>query len=200
MEVTMTDEYARTSLFAEYLKDIEQRQSQEKADIIKRYETQVNSELAAAKAEYEQACKQSQKASQALEAELESSHRKEIRSLSKKIAELEAEVSALNKSESLIRERCKEEAARHLKVVEESHKEMIRMKDECLSQREQRLFAKEQEIQSKIRRNASSVLRGHDGEHYFKTMAKEKMNWEPSKSLKSGLEETFNWIKNQYNV
>jgi hypothetical protein len=178
MEATITDEYTRTSLFAEYLKDIEQRQSQEKADIIKRYETQANSDLAAAKAEYEHTYKQSQKASEALEAELESSHRKEIRGLSKKIAELEVEVSTLNKSESLIRERCKEEAARHLKVVEESHREMIRMKDECLSQREQRLFAKEQEIQSKIRRNASSVLRGHDGEHYFKSMAKEKMNWD----------------------
>jgi nucleoside-diphosphate-sugar epimerase len=41
---------------------------------------------------------------------------------------------------------------------------------------------------------------GVRGRNSDNTLYKEKMNWEPSKSLKSGLEETFNWIKNQYNV
>jgi hypothetical protein len=137
------------------------------------------------RSDYEKQLKELKKSKAAIEsdiassrAELESAHKKEMRTITKRLAELEAEIQVANKSESLIRERCQEEAARHLKVVEDAHKEIIRVKEECLSQREQKLIIKEQELQSKIQRTASSVLKGQDGEHYFKAIAKEKMNWD----------------------
>lgn len=207
MEESLTDEFTKNTLFAEYLKDIEQKHMQEKDTLVKQsvsdvtskisplitkiqdLDTSYNLKLTEMRLEYEQQLKALQKSKAASEselagskAELEATLKKEIKALSKKTSELEAELQIISKSESLVRERCQEEAVRHLKVVEESHKEILRMKDECLSQREQKLASKEQELQSKIQRGASSVLRGQDGEHYFKNMAKEKMNWELTKA------------------
>jgi len=50
-----------------------------------------------------------------------------------------------------------------------------------LALKEQELVAKEQEVLLKFQRKASSVLKGHDGEEFFKNIVKEKMNWELTK-------------------
>jgi hypothetical protein len=188
MEESLTDEYTRDSLFAEYLKDIKENHSAELSEREKQVSGRYTSEISELRSDYEKQLKELKKSKATIESELassrtelESAHKKEIRTITKRLVELEAEIQVANKSESLIRERCQEEAARHLKVVEDAHKEIIRVKEECLSQREQKLIIKEQELQSKIQRTASSVLKGQDGEHYFKAIAKEKMNWELTK-------------------
>jgi hypothetical protein len=185
MEESLADEYTRDSLFAEYLKDIKEKHSAELSEREKQVSARYSLEIHEVRSDYEKQLKELKKSKAVIEsemassrAELESAHKKEMRIITKRLAELEAEIQVANKSESLIRERCQEEAARHLKVVEDAHKEIIRVKEECLSQREQKLIIKEQELQSKIQRTASSVLKGQDGEHYFKAIAKEKMNWD----------------------
>lgn len=188
MEESLSDEYTRDSLFAQYLKDIKEGHSNELSEREKQVSERYTSEISEVRSDYEKQLKELKKSKTAIESEmassrveLESAHRKEMRAITKRLGELEAEIQVANKSESLIRERCQEEAARHLKVVEDAHKEIFRVKEECLNQREQKLLIKEQEMQSKIQRTASSVLKGQDGEHYFKALAKEKMNWELTK-------------------
>jgi hypothetical protein len=185
MEESLANEYTRDSLFAEYLKDIKEKHSGELSEREKQVSARYISEIHEAHSDYEKQLKELKKSKAAIESEMtcskvesEAAHKKEMRAITKRLAELEAEIQVANKSESLIRERCQEEFARHLKVVEDAHKEIIRVKEECLSQREQKLIIKEQELQSKIQRTASSVLKGQDGEHYFKAIAKEKMNWD----------------------
>ena len=207
LEESLTDDYARRLLFAEYLKVIEQRHSEELSSIekqsisdmankisplvskIQELEQSYSLKISEMKADYEQQLKAIQKSKAASESELvgskaevEASLKKEIKALTKKAADMEAELQIASKSENIIRERCQEEAARHLKVIEESHKDILKMKDECLSQREQKLASREQELHNKVQRTASSVLKGQDGEHYFKNLAKEKMNWELTKA------------------
>ena len=185
IEGSLVDEYTRDSLFAEYLKDIKEKHSSELSQREKQVSEKYTSEIHELCSDYEKQLKELKKSKTVIESEMASSkaeseaaHKKEVRAITKRLAELEAEIQVANKSESLIRARCQEEAARHLKVVEDAHKEIIRVKEDCLSQREQKLIIKEQELQSKIQRTASSVLKGQDGEHYFKAIAKEKMNWD----------------------
>jgi hypothetical protein len=203
LENDLTDDYKRNILFAEYLKDVEQKHSAELLDAEKRSVTDMSSSigplltkiseleksykqsLSEVKAESDQQVRASQKIRAALESEIQSTrselelqHQRETKAMSKRISELEAELQISSKSESLIRERCQEESNRLLRAIEEKNSELFAIKEDTLQQREQRLSLKEQELQTKIQRQSSSVLRGHDGEHFFASIAKEKMNWD----------------------
>lgn len=203
LEKSISDEYTRDSLFAEYLKDIKQKHSEELISLEKRsisettnklsplfskiseIEEQQKETITELKREYEAQIKTLQKSKSLLESDLNSSKSdlksefaKESKALSKRISELEAELQIASKSESSIRERCQQESDRLLKTVEEKNKQLIELKEVALVQREQKLFQKEQELQIKLQRQTSSVLRGHDGEELFRNTAKEKMKWD----------------------
>ena len=203
LEDDLTDNYKRNVLFAEYLKTIEQTHSAELLELEKKSVTDMGltispliskiseleksyrSSISEVKTESDQQIKASQKIKAALESELqtmrselESQHQREAKAMSKRISELEAELQISSKSESLIRERCQQESDRLLKAIEQKNSELFAIKEDALQQREQRLSIKEQELQTKIQRQSSSVLRGHDGEHFFANIAKEKMNWD----------------------
>ena len=203
LEKSISDEFTRDSLFAEYLKDIKQKHSDELLSLEKRsiletttklsplfskiseIEEQQKDSISELKRDYEAQIKLLQKSKTTLESELTSSKSelkseftRESKALSKRISELEAELQIASKSESSIRERCQQESDRLLKAVEEKNKQLIELKEAALLQREQKLHQKEQELQSKLQRQTSSVLRGHDGEELFKNTAKEKMKWD----------------------
>jgi len=203
IEESVSDEFTRDSLFAEYLKDINQKHSEQLLSVEKKSIVEFSSKIssfmtknseieeehkaaiAELKREYDQQLKNLQKVKATLEAdlvttksELQATHIKESKTLSKRVSELEAELQIASKSESSIRERCQLESERVLKVVEEKNREMLKLKEDAISQREQKVMLKEQELQSKLQRQSSSVLRGHDGEGLFKGLAKEKMNWD----------------------
>jgi hypothetical protein len=203
LEKTISDEFTRDSLFAEYLKDINQKHSEQLATTEKKSALEISSKLSPLvskisdiedqhrdalleiKKDYELQIKSLQKAKSTLESdlnatksELKSEFAKESKVLSKRISELEAELQIASRSESSIRERCQQESDRLLKAVEEKNKQLIELKETTLLQREQKLILKEQELQSKLQRQTSSVLRGHDGEELFRNTAKEKMKWD----------------------
>jgi hypothetical protein len=203
LENDLTDDYKRNILFAEYLKTVEERHSTERLEAEKKSVADMSSSispliskisdiersyklsLSEVKSESEQQIKASQKVKAALESELQTTrtelevqHQRETKAMAKRISELEAELQISSKSESLIRERCQQESDRLLKAIEQKNAQLIAIKEEALEQREQRLVLREQELQTKIQRQSSSVLRGHDGEHFFANIAKEKMNWD----------------------
>jgi hypothetical protein len=196
VEESLQEEYIRTTLFAEYLKDIKQKHTQELAALEKQVISDMTSKikplidtisdiernhvkaLSDSKDEYEKQIKAIKKSNIQTESDKAEQYDKELRTLSKRVSELEAELSVASKSESSIRERCQKDSDRIIKAIEEKNKEIISIKEESFTQRELKLAKQEQELQSKIQRQASSVLKGHDGEQYFKTIAKEKMNWD----------------------
>jgi hypothetical protein len=203
LEKTISDEFTRDSLFAEYLKDINQKHSDQLAATEKKSTIEILSKLSPLiskiseiedqhreaileiKNDYDLQIKALQKSKLILESDLnatksdlKSEFAKESKVLSKRISELEAELQIASRSESSIRERCQQESDRLLKVVEEKNKQLIELKDNAILQREQKLLQKEQELQSKLQRQTSSVLRGHDGEELFRNTAKEKMKWD----------------------
>jgi len=196
VEESLEEEYIRTTLFAEYLKDIKQKHAQELSSIEKQVILDMTSKikplvdtisdieknhakiLSDSKDEYEKQIKAIKKGNTQLESDRNEQYEKEMRTLTKRVSELESELSVASKSESSIRERCQKDSERVIKAIEDKNKEIISIKEESFSQRELKLAKQEQELQSKIQRQASSVLKGHDGEQYFKTIAKEKMNWD----------------------
>lgn len=203
IEHSISDEFTRDSLFAEYLKGINQKHSDDLVSIEKKsileiaskisplvskvsqIEEQYKDTISDIKREYELQIKALQKSNAALEtdinsskSELKSEFAKESKTLSKRISELEAELQIASKSETTIRERCQQESDRLLKAVEEKNTQLIELKESALLQREHKLVQKEQELQSKLQRQSSSVLRGHDGEELFRNTAKEKMKWD----------------------
>lgn len=120
--------------------------------------------------------------------EIEANLQKEIKALRKQLSDKEAELQSASKSETLLRNQCMSESDRLIKMIEEknaqqieclreSYDRTIQLKEEALEQREARITQKEKELDTAVHRNASSSFRGQDGEHYFKDLVKEKMNW-----------------------
>jgi len=203
LEKDLENEYTRNMLFAEYLKDIKEKHSDELISLEKKSSSDMNTKLhslvtkisemestykmylAESESKYEQQLKAVQKQLSireseisAYKSELEVQNQRETKNLSKRISELEAELNVASKSESIIRDKCQQESDRLIKAIEQKNMEIITIKESILQQREQKLALKEQELQTKIQRQSSSVLRGHDGEHFFANIAKEKMNWD----------------------
>jgi hypothetical protein len=213
MEISLTDEYTRTNIFAEYLKDIEQKHSQELLlterqsintmaskiePLISKISQLENSHMSIidqVKSVHEEELKSLEKSKRTIESEsaifkseIQLAHQKDISALRNKIADQEAELRIASQSEALIRERCKQEYERLIAALNLKNDEIFAIKQEGLHQREQKLaskeqdlLAKEQEVLLKFQRKASSVLKGHDGEEFFKNITKEKMNWDLTK-------------------
>jgi len=201
-EKSIQTEYVRDQLFSEYLKDIEKKHSQQINTLEKQSVTETTSRLASLdqkisdmeqannsaisdlKREYDQQIRALQKTNKSLESdsasirsEVESAAQKEMKQLTKKIAELELDLARSSRAESIVREQCQAESDRLINAIKESAKELVKVKEDALQQREEKLAKKEEELQVKIQRNASSAYRGQDGENWFSSMAKEKMNW-----------------------
>jgi hypothetical protein len=203
MEKSMTDQYARDLLFADYRKEIEAKHSQELRLLEKQSVTDTSTRLSgllqrildleksnsesldAIRREYEARIKQLQKDKGQIESEsatakseLESGLQKEMRALRKRSAELESDLQLSSRSEATIRDQCRAESQRVIEIIESKSAEILKAKQELLSERESRLAVKEQELQLKLQRQSSSSFRGADGEEYFATMIKERMKWE----------------------
>ena len=171
-------------------------------DLISQKESQYNKQLMQIKEEHSQQIKLhlKEKSKQEDEAtaakqDIEERFQKDIRTLRKQISEKDAELQVLSKGEALIREQCSAESERLIKVIEqkntstlnalrESYETTIKLKEESLQQREARVAQKEQEIQLSIQRNASSSLRGADGEMQFEQLAENIMKWKLTNTSK----------------
>ena len=150
------------------------------------------------KREYEQQIKTLMREKESIESEKKEQHTislKESKQFQKKISELETDLHVASRSETLIREQCKRESELIIKAHNDKNLELLKMKDEAslkaeekvkeilkikeaaLKLKEEKLSQREEELQLKLQRQSSSVLRGHDGENYFADISKEKMNW-----------------------
>jgi hypothetical protein len=120
--------------------------------------------------------------------DLESLLQKDIKVLKKQIAEKDTELQVLSRGEAIVREQCSIESEKLIKIIEEkntqaldaikkSYDHAIELKEEALKQRELKVSQREQELQTTIQRNASSIFRGQDGESYFSSLAESKMKW-----------------------
>jgi hypothetical protein len=120
--------------------------------------------------------------------DLESQYEKEIRQLRRLLAEREAEFMSASKNESLIREQCNNESERVIKVIEDKHKQSldalrqafevsIKLKDESIEQKEQKILLREQDFDRKQQRNSNSSFRGKDGENLFNEIVESKTKW-----------------------
>jgi len=192
LEKSVEDEFTRDHLFSEYLKDIQLKHSQDILSLEKRALSESTTMISPLlqkmdemRREYDLQIKALQKSNQLLQsdiastkAESEAASIRDVKQLQKRIAELEIDLARSSKSESIIREQCQAESDRLVAALKESTKDLIRVKDESLKQREDALRLKEDELTVKLQRQASSSFRGQDGEQYFSQTAKEKMNWE----------------------
>ena len=192
LEKSVEDEFIRDHLFLEYLKDIQEKHSQDILSLEKRALSESTTlvspllqKIDDMRREYDQQINALHKVNKALEldniaikSESEASSLRDIKQLKKRIAELEIDLAMSSKSESIIREQCQSESDRLINAIKESTKDLIKVKDESLKQREDALILKENELKIKLQRQASSSFRGQDGEQYFCQTAKEKMNWD----------------------
>jgi len=202
-ENSLTNEFTRDSIFSEYLKDITKAHSQEVLNAEKKslselapllqkiseIEKSTAELLSEQRREYEQQIKGLQKASKAAEsesatlrAELEATLQKDLKAQKKRIAELESDVIRLTRAETGVRDQCKAESDRLIATIEEKNTKILHVKEEALSAREQKVLLKEKDLETKAKRQASSSLRGQDGEHFFASITKEKMNWTLTKA------------------
>ena len=201
-ETSITDEYTRDSLFAEYLKDIKQLHANELSEIQQRSITEItskigplvhqisekdrilNDRLDEQRREYEQQIKVLQKSQKTIEAELESVKRessaeldRELKAFRKKVAQLESDLQGKIQAEATVREQCRKEYEQRLELIEGKNRELLSMKDASLQEQKERLEKREQELIRKVHRNASSSFRGQDGEQFFADLATDKMKW-----------------------
>jgi hypothetical protein len=155
-----------------------------------------DSSISVIKTEYESRIKELKKElkkaddeATATKSELEDVHKKEIKLLKKQVAEKDAEVQSLSKGDAFIREQCSQESEKMIKIIEEKNKQTLEeikksyeqiseLKEDALKQRELKISQKEEQMQTAIKRGASSSYRGQDGESYFSDLAKAKMKWE----------------------
>ena len=192
IEKSVEDEFTRDHLFSEYLKDIQQKHSQDIMALEKRALSESTimvspllQKIDEMRRESDLQIKALQKTNQILQsdiltmkAESETSFLRDVKQLQKRIAELEVDLARSSKSESIIREQCEAESDRRINDIKEHTRELIKLKDETLQQREESIRIKEDELKVKLQRQASSSFRGQDGENYFSTTVKEKMNWD----------------------
>lgn len=202
-EKSITDEFTRESMFAEYLKDVkhdhsleliqaEKKSLYELSPLLQRVsemERSTTEQIEEIRRDYEQQIKALQKTNKvyetdalALKTELELTLQRELKIQQKRIAELESDLQRASRSESTIREQCRTESDRLVKALEESTSKFVKVKEESISLREQRVTEREHELNVKNQRINKSVSRGQDGENFFMTVTKEKMNWDLKKA------------------
>ena len=183
-EKSVTDEFTRDSLFAEYLKDIKRLHASEISDIQTRSVSEMTNKIGpliesieTQRAKYEQQIKTLQKSLETIRSEKESEIEEQTRPLRKKIAQIESELEMKSQAESLIREQCRAEFEQRVALIESKNREILAMKDSSLQDQKERLEKREQELMRKVHRNAASCFRGQDGEQFFADLATEKMKW-----------------------
>lgn len=202
LEASLTDEFTRKNICAQQFKDIEQAHKNECNALQLEYFTKLTASLnplitkisdlesshqatiEQVKNNYELRLKALQKEKALVESEsfnakqdIETASKREEKALRKRVSELEIELHAASQSEHSIREKCQREFDRLLETIKEKNAELLEVKQDILDKREQAILRKEQEMQVKIQRSASSVFRGQDGEAYFGTIVKEKKGW-----------------------
>lgn len=202
-ENSLTNEFTRDSMFSEYLKDITKAHSQDVLNAEKKSLSELGpllqkisemertgaEQISELRRDYEQQIKGLQKTNKAAEsesatlrAELEATLQKDLKLQKKRIAELESDVTRLTRAESSVRDQCKAESDRLIATIEEKNAKILHVKEEALAAREQKVLLKEKDLETKAKRQASSSLRGQDGEHFFASITKEKMNWALTKA------------------
>ena len=202
-EKSITDEFTRESMFSEYLKGVkhdhsleliqaEKKSLYELSPLLQRVsdmERSTTEKIEEIRRDYEQQIKTLQKTNKvyetdalALKAELELTLQKELKIQQKRIAELEADLQRASRGESSIREQCRTESDRLVKALEENTDKFVKVKEESIALREQRVTEKEHELNVKSQRINKSVSRGQDGEAFFMALTKEKMNWDLKKA------------------
>jgi hypothetical protein len=146
LENSLSTDYIRDTLFADYVRNLENKHAKDIEDIrkneidevssklsplIKRIsenEREFNEQLKQVKADHAQQIKVLMKEKAALEADattaksdIESSYQREIKQIRKQLAEKEAEVQALAKGDAVIREQCSAESERLIKIIEQKN-------------------------------------------------------------------------------
>lgn len=213
LEKTLPEEYVKEILLADHIKQLEKKYSEDISRIEKNQSTDMLSKFASITeslsekeryytdqikqihSEYAQQIKKLSRDKEILEdnataakQEVEANLQKEIRVIRKQLSEKEAEVQNLAKGDAIVREQCKSDTDRLIKIineknlealsaVRESYQTTIKIKEDALEQREARVTLREQELQTTIQRNASSSFRGQDGEMLFESLVEKFMGW-----------------------
>lgn len=146
LEKTLSTEYIKDTLFADYVNKLEEKYAKEiellkltsseetisklssLINLISEKELQYNKQLTQIKDEHSQQIKlllkeksKVEDAATAAKQDLEEQLQKDIRTLRKQIVEKDAEVQSLSKGESFIREQCSAESERLIKIIEQKH-------------------------------------------------------------------------------
>jgi hypothetical protein len=146
LENSLSTDYIRDTLFADYVRNLENKHAKDIEDIrkneidevssklspliqrISENERDFNEQLKQVKADHAQQIKVLMKEKAALEADaittkgdIESSYQREIKQIRKQLAEKEAEVQALAKGDAVIREQCSAESERLIKIIEQKN-------------------------------------------------------------------------------
>jgi hypothetical protein len=213
LENSLSTDYIKDTLFAEYVKKLEGQHAADVELIKKNGEDEISSKISGLvhlisekekvfseqtrelHSDYSQQIKNLSRekakiedAANATKQEIEANLQKEIKGLRKQLSDKEIELQSASKSETVLRAQCMSESDRLIKIIEEkntqqiqclreSYEQSIKLKEEALEQRELRIIQKEKELDTTVHRNASSSFRGQDGEHFFQTLAEEKMKW-----------------------
>ena len=198
LEKSLSDDYIKESVFADYMKTLETKTSLELMNklsgliqTISDKEIAFNEQIKKLRIDHERELsvisrdkKKLEDEATATKRDLEQGLDRELKSLRKQISDKDAELQILSKSENLIRDQCAMESNRLIKIIEEknlqqiqSMRESIKLKEETLEQREARVLQRERELETTLQRNASSSFRGQDGESFFETIVETKMNW-----------------------
>ena len=220
LEKSLSTEYIKDTLFADYVKNLEYKHANDiemlkrssldevtsklspLIQLISEKEVQFNKQLESIRTDNALEVKAlvKEKARCEIDAtaakqEIEEQLQREIKILRKQVSEKESEVQSLSKGEGLIRDQCRAESERLIKIIEqknataiealrESFSTSIKLKEEVLQQREARILQKEEEFQTTIQRNASSSFRGKDGEVHFEQLAETNMKWKLTNTSK----------------
>jgi len=198
LEKSLSDDYIKETVFADYMKTLETKSSLELMNklsgliqTISDKEIAFNEQIKKVRSDHEREIsvisrdkKKLEDDATAIKRDLEQGLDRELKSLRKQICDKDAELQILSKSENLIRDQCAMESNRLIKIIEEKNlqqiqsiRESIQLKEETLEQREARVLQRERELETTVQRNASSSFRGQDGEAFFETLVETKMNW-----------------------
>ena len=220
LEKSLSTEYIKDTLFADYVKNLEYKHANDiemlkrssldevtsklspLIQLISEKEVQFNKQLESIRTDNALEVKalikeknRFENDATAAKQEIEEQLQREIKILRKQVSEKESEVQSLSKGEGLIRDQCRAESERLIKIIEqknataiealrESFSTSIKLKEEVLQQREARILQKEEEFQTTIQRNASSSFRGKDGEVHFEQLAETNMKWKLTNTSK----------------
>ena len=220
LEKSISNEYVKDTLFSEYAKTLEDKHRSECISLEQRTIAEVTSKISPLletiqskelsfsdqikqlRSEHESQIKQIQREKKKLEddttaiqCDLVASLKRDTKALQKQITELEKQLQSASTGEQIIREQCKAESERIIKMIEDKHEKAMvilkdsyeqatKLRDEMLQQRERALVKREEDQLITLQRNASSSFRGTDGESFFQDLVQDKMKWKLTNTSK----------------